>query len=399
MKIKHIITIFAVTVGLGACDSEIPSASKTMDDLPDLSLSEYVPTFEHPGILHNKKSIARMREIVTEANPSSAAYQTYLLLKEDPAAQAGYEMKGPFEYIARQGDYQHTKNLFESDFKAAYLNALMYVVTGEDTHARKSIEILTGYAGTLKGIAPHNDAWLLAGIETAKLAFALDMLTSMSDLMTQSQIDSVNSMLRNVFLAKLDDFMDADPSTNGNWGLSVAHSRLALSILWNDLEMYQSTCKFLLSGYDNGTLYYYIDAATGQCQESGRDQGHVQLGLAFAVASCEMAYKQGNDLYGALDNRLLLGMEYTARYNSGHDDVPFKTWKDVTGKYCNWTSISSESRGQYWSIYGAAYNHYVGRKGLAMPFTKELLDRNNWLGKADNVGLDYDIFQFNDRDL
>ena len=39
---------------------------------------------------------------------------------------------------------------------------------------------------------------------------------------------------------------------------------------------------------------------------------------------CEMAWGQGDDLYGAQDNRLMKGLEYTARYNLGYD-VPFET--------------------------------------------------------------------------
>lgn len=395
-KLYSIILAAVCFIGTASCESEIPTVSKSINDLPDLSLADYVPTFEHPGILHNERSIARMKEIVATADPNSPAYKTYLLLKADPAAQANYQMKGPYEYIARQGDYAYTKNNFEKDFLAAYLNALMFVVTDEEAHANKVIEILTRYASTLKGIPEHNDDKLLAGIETCKLAFALDMITSKSNLMREDEKTSVNNMLRNIFLPQLDNFMAAEPFSNGNWGLSVAHSKMALAILWNDLEMYQETCKFLLNGYDNGTLYYYIDGETGQCQESGRDQGHTQLGLSFALSCCEMAYKQGNDLYGALDNRLMKGLEYTAKYNAGHDDIPFKVWTDVSGKYCNWKVISSQSRGQYWSIYGAAYNHYVNRKGLSMPYTKEVLEINQWLGKCDNVGFDYDVFQFND---
>jgi hypothetical protein len=36
---------------------------------------------------------------------------------------------------------------------------------------------------------------------------------------------------------------------------------------------------------------------------------------------------QSHDLYAAHGNRLLKGLEYTARYNLGHD-VPFETWQD-----------------------------------------------------------------------
>ena len=179
----------------------------------------------------------------------------------------------------------------------------------------------------------------------------------------------------------------------------VSRAYMGLAILWNDADMYKETVKFLLRGYDNGTFPNYIDSETGQCQESGRDQAHTQLGIGSAGSICEIAYKQGNDLYGALNNLVMKGYEYTAKYNVGYDDVPFKTWKDVTGKYSNWTSISPTDRGAYRSIYGLAYNHYVIRKGLSMPYTKEMLDKNNWLGKFDGDCIDFDVFQFNDKDI
>jgi hypothetical protein len=61
---------------------------------------------------------------------------------------------------------------------------------------------------------------------------------------------------------------------------------------------------------------------TGQCQESGRDQGHTQLGLAHLGDCCEIAWHQGLDLYGYADSLLLKGVEYTAKYNLG-ETVPF----------------------------------------------------------------------------
>jgi len=51
-------------------------------------------------------------------------------------------MQGPFEVIARLGVNKHTKRPSEDDHKAAYLNALMWTLTGDEAHARKSIEIL-----------------------------------------------------------------------------------------------------------------------------------------------------------------------------------------------------------------------------------------------------------------
>ena len=40
------------------------------------------------------------------------------------------------------------------------------------------------------------------------------------------------------------------------------------------MEMYKKAIDIYLYGYENGSIRYYIDGETGQCQESGRDQTH-----------------------------------------------------------------------------------------------------------------------------
>ena len=79
-------------------------------------------------------------------------------------------------------------------------------------------------------------------------------------------------------------------------------------------------------------------------------------------------------MYAALDNRLLTGYEYTAKYNLGKS-VPFTTWTDISGRYCNWQTISDKLRGVFRPIYEIVYNHYVTRKGLDMPYTRRVLSK------------------------
>lgn len=49
-------------------------------------------------------------------------------------------------------------------------------LTGEKTHAEKSLELLLGYAGTLKRIPETNDAPLLVGLEGLKIIYATEIL-------------------------------------------------------------------------------------------------------------------------------------------------------------------------------------------------------------------------------
>lgn len=326
--------------------------------------------FVHPGILHTTKSIERMRAQI--ADKEYPAYGSFELLKSHHCSQADYQPFGPFKIISRDGEFRHTKSKMEQDFSAVYQNALMWVLTGEKTHAEKSLELLLGYAGTLKRIPETNDAPLLVGLEGLKIIYATEILRHTYKKMTVVQFNEISRMIREVFLPVMENFYHRKPYTNGNWGPIVTKAYMAAAILWDNEEMYNKAVDFYLHANDNGTIAHYISGDTGQIQESGRDQGHSMLGIGALATVCEIAWQQGDDLYSALDNRLMKGFEYVAKYNLGYN-VPFAVWKDVTGKYSNWTEISNKGRGRYMPIFEMAYNHFVIRKGMQMPYTEQVL--------------------------
>ena len=326
--------------------------------------------FVHPGILHTTKSIERMRAQI--ADKEYPAYGSFELLKSHHCSQADYQPFGPFEIISRDGEFRHTKSKMEQDFSAVYQNALMWVLTGEKTHAEKSLELLLGYAETLKRIPETNDAPLLVGLEGLKIIYATEILRHTYKKMTVVQFNEISRMIREVFLPVMENFYHRKPYTNGNWGPIVTKAYMAAAILWDNEEMYNKAVDFYLHANDNGTIAHYISGDTGQIQESGRDQGHSMLGIGALATVCEIAWQQGDDLYSALDNRLMKGFEYVAKYNLGYN-VPFAVWKDVTGKYSNWTEISNKGRGRYMPIFEMTYNHFVIRKGMQMPYTEQVL--------------------------
>lgn len=328
--------------------------------------------FVHPGILHTKESIERMR--IRISNKEYPAYGSFELLKNHHCSQADYQPFGPFEVISRDGEFRHTKSKMEQDFSAVYQNALMWALTGQEAHAEKSLDLLLGYAGTLKRIPDTNDAPLLAGLEGLKIIYAAEMLHHTYKKMTVAQFEQISRMIKEVFLPVMENFYHRKPYTNGNWGPIVTKAYMAAAILWDNEEMYNKAIDFYLHANDNGTIAHYISGETGQIQESGRDQGHSMLGIGALATVCEIAWQQGDDLYSALENRLLKGFEYIAKYNLGYE-VPFTTWRDVTGKYSNWTQISDKGRGRFMPVFEMAYNHYVNRKGLQMPYTEKVLKK------------------------
>lgn len=337
--------------------------------------------FVHPGILHTKARIEQIKQMID--NKEEPAYSSYKILSLHKCSQADYHLWGPFPIISRDGEYRDTKSKMEQDFSAAYQNSLMWALTGDESHAKKSLEILLKYAETLKLIPETNDAPLLVGLEGLKIIYATEMLRYTYKDMNKKAFGKISKMIEHIFLPVMDNFYKRKPYTNGNWGPIVTKAYMAAAILWDNKKMYRKAIDFYLHANDNGTITHYIDEKSGQIQESGRDQGHSMLGIGAMATVCEMAWQQGDDLYSALNNRLMKGFEYVAKYNLGYD-VPFFKWKDVTGKYSDWNVISDKGRGNFIPIFEMVYNHYVGRKGLDMPFTKQVL------GKIRPEGFDRD---------
>ncbi len=333
-------------------------------------LAAEVSAFNHPGLLHSRDAIRRMRELVTAGD--TVAMGSYEQLRNDAKASAGYRTAGPFDIIARDGEHRRTKKASEDDFLAAYYNALMYVITEDGSHAEKALAIIRGYAGRLTKIDGH-DGPLCAGLQGFILINACELLRYGYDGWSRNDSRMTEAMFKNVFLPVLDEFDRMSPYANGNWGAAVNKMRMAVGVYCNDKEQYRRAVDYYRKGKDNGSLPHYI-GETGQCQESGRDQAHVMLGLGQLAETCEVAWNQGDDLYGAMGNRLMHGYEYTSKANLGYE-VPFSTWTDLTGKYCNWTVLSEGALGQWRSVFEIAYNHYVGRKRLKMPYTSQVLGR------------------------
>ena len=335
------------------------------------SYIEHKKNFVHPGILHSQASLNHIFEVA--AKKTMPEYGSYELLMNHPCASAQYKMHGPFTVISRDGQYAYTKSKMEADFSAAYLNALMWVATKDESHAKKTLEILGAYADSLKLIPATNDAPLLVGLEGMKIINAMEILRYTYKGLDTKQLGKINNMIVTIFLPVCETFYKTKAYTNGNWGPIVTKTYISAAIYFNNKAMYNKAVDFYYNANDNGTIQHYISGTTGQIQESGRDQGHSQLGIGALATVCEIAYNQGDDLYSAFDNRLLKGFEYVARYNLGDDNVPFVTWKDVTGRYSDWKVISDKSRGHFIPVYEMVYNHYVRIKGLSMPYTERVI--------------------------
>ncbi len=329
----------------------------------------YSAEFRHPGILHTLDDLNRMKATVAQgAEPWKSGFEK---LKAHPQSQASYTMLGPFAEISRNPTVHQRE--FDLDANAAYQCAVMWYITGDAAYARKSEQIVDGWSATLKRVGGR-DAVLAASLSPFKMINAAEILRSTNSGWPAAQAKQAERMFVTVIYPVIENFA---LFANGNWDTGSIKTMLAIAVFANDRDMFERALRYAVSGDGDGRITHYIHES-GQCQESGRDQAHTQLGLAHLGDALEIAWNQGLDLYGFADNRLLKGFEYTARYNLG-EEVPFAPDIDRTGRYEH-RKISE--RGPFRPVYEEILNHYVNRMGLAAPYVQKAVERTRPEGAA-----------------
>ncbi len=322
-------------------------------------------TFAHPGLLQSSEDLHRIRAAVAaKQEPIFSGYEKF---RAHAASQSTYAMRGPAEEIGRSPTINFAE--FDADANAAYQCALMWCITGDSAYANKSKAIVDAWAAKLQRVSGA-DAVLMAGLGPFKMINAAELLRSTGAGWSVAEVRQAARMFREVIYPTLKDFA---LFANGNWDTAALKTVLAIGAFCDDREMFERALRYYVDGAGDGRLTHYIINEAGQCQESGRDMPHTQLGLAHLGDCSEIAWHQGLDLYGYADNRLLKGFEYTARYNLG-ESVPFVETLDRTGKYHH-TVIATMGRGNLRPVFEQIYNHYANRVGLAAPYTQRAAEK------------------------
>ncbi len=334
--------------------------------------------FIHPGLLHDEEDFKRMRTHKGR-EPWKSGWEK---LTANRHAQLEYEPH-PLEEVVRGKDRLHTdaenyRNLF-NDVAAAYQCALRWRISGERRYAEKSIEIMNAWSATLKKLSGSTDVALAAGIYGYEFANAAEIMRTYKGWKPED-FARFQKMMLEVFLPINEDFLERHNGTPinhywANWDLCNMASLMAIGVLCDKRPLYNKAIRYFKSGKGNGAIknavYYVHPDGLGQWQEAGRDQGHTTMGMALMGPICEMAWKQGDDLYGYDDNRFLKGCEYVAKYNLG-EEVPFKPYTNDKGTQ---TEVSAYARGNFRPVWELIYNHYVKRKGLPAPYTTKMAEK------------------------
>ncbi|KAH8147181.1 uncharacterized protein LAJ45_08659 [Morchella importuna] len=350
-------------------------------------------TFIHPGILHTKADLDRMKTSV--AQKLDPWYPAFVAFSSNELSLSTYTMRGPLPYVVRNVTGTQTgKTEFSYDGVAALQNALMYYITGDEAHAIKSTEILTSWANTLQKLN-GTDAQLTAGLYGPQFVNAAEIIRAYYSGWASADIDKFKSMVLNVLYPHAAQTWPTEWQKYpflANWGTSAEKALVAFGVFLDNSTMYHEGLNHYLH-HECANITNQINTF-GQNSESGRDQGHTSLGLGNMAEICLTAENQGDaEYWGLYEDRLMVGYEYTAKYNLGYDveyDPGFyRCGANLVGG--PWQVISNVSRGQFPPVYEIAYAHYAQKEGKEMPYVREHLmaqsfeQTNTWNTMGDNA--------------
>jgi hypothetical protein len=345
--------------------------------------------FVHPGVLHTEADFQRMASKV--AARQGPWFSSWEKLEKSPHGP-GYPAH-PVETIIRGGrgaanNYTRT----QKDAATIYQCALRYKITGDTAQADKAVAVLNAWGRTLKACGGDSNFALGAGICGYEFASGAEIVRDYPGW-KRSDFASFQAMMRKVFYGANHDFLIRHNNTGGthyrlNWDACNMTSMLAIGVFCDDPKIFNEALAYFTDGVGNGcierAIWYVFPDGMGQTEEMGRDQGHNIGGLDWLAMFCEIAWNQGIDLYGYDNNRFLRGVEYMAKYNLGYD-VPFVPYRNCDLKYTE-AEVSRADRGHFVPMFTQIYNHYVNRKGLAAPYTKEAMDRMGIDGGPSDYG-------------
>ncbi len=336
--------------------------------------------FRHPGILVNRAQLQIIRDKVNAgAQPWKAAYDRAMQdrgsLTRNPSPRA----------VVECGAYSNP-NLGCSDeiddASTAYVLAIAWNVTGNEAYARKAIEVMNAWARTLQSHTDHN-APLQSGWSGAIWPVAGEIIRHTYGGWAPDDLAAFSAMLKNVYLPTV----IKGSGGNGNWELVMIEAAAEIGVFLDDratfdraVAMWRKRVPAYMYISSDGahpppaptgnrgdtpeaikSFWYnigmYVD---GVSQETCRDFGHAEYGIASSIAVAETAFQQGLDLYAEHSARLRAAMELHAEYTLGK---PVPSW--LCGGKLNTRLMPT------WEI---GYNHFHNRMGIELPQSLKLIE-------------------------
>ncbi|CEL11357.1 hypothetical protein ASPCAL14460 [Aspergillus calidoustus] len=361
--------------------------------------------FIHPGLMYSAEQTETFRSNALSGEEPWAS--TYEALKSDPRASYNYTMRGPATIIGNTDNATINSNAkkWEADVLAVHLNSLNFAISKDPAYASKVTEIVDAWSSTLEEVTPGSNFvggligfGFINGIELVKHVNGGRWPSGEQNFKrVQKMAQTLLMPVKNAAARPPDQ-----PAAGGNQAFLSHMAGMSFAIFTNNRTGFEEELDTIMHPFEGcigdqgGGMQALLHPVTGQNAEAGRDQGHAADEVGWIEQAARVAANQGHtelfDLKSQDGNEtplILLAVEYYFKYNLGYD-VPFDdTWHPCCCGNVNYKVISDKDRGIVKPIGEAAYNYYVGQKGLSMPYTTEWLLKKRPLQVAASNVLDF----------
>jgi len=397
----------ALVAGLGALPAMPLLASGPASAQTGATPASVSGVFRHPGLLMAQTDFKRIRDLIAAGaqpwtdwwNKLCADRATALDVQPNPQAEV---------YRADSSKYAMYR-----DIQRAWCLALRWKLSDDPRYADKAVETLDAWSEKLKvigtvrpGSTAHDDHTfiLLAGMQGHQWAQSGELLRDYRGW-PRANLARFQNMLSTVFAPISAAFLsEGRLGSHANWEMASLCGALAIGVFCDKPELYRLACDVYagnnrgkLRNFGNGSIvhgvYFLHPGHLGQWEESGRDQGHSTLGMSLGGDLLEMAWNQGDDLYGMHNNRFLAAAEYVARSNLLDEHgrtypMPFSREHDPSQPHPSMWKAVNQSFQHGRNAWEPIFNHYVNRMGLAAPNVARMVvqcEPNYWSGGGDDM--------------
>ncbi len=314
-------------------------------------------TFVHPGVPFTMDDLNHLKSNLTK-EPWASAYAAF---QNDYRSKLTYGMQGPYVTVGRAPDVN--RNPWMNDMVAIHNLAFMWIFTGDQAYAQKATGILDAWAVTNTRWT-GDETFLDLGDYAQYYITGADILRSTYPGWTADNDAHVRNWFANILWKEADV---PNPLRGLNQGAIQVKIAIGIAAYLGDAALWQQAVQSYRTDA-GGALPNSL--GNGQVGDSGRDEGH-WFGQVEALAwSAEVAWKQGIDVFGDLNNRVLATSElYTAFHVNNSTYINnFIPFGGTYSYYTGWGSSGSAPARQS-MLYNIITNAYTLRKSVAAPHT------------------------------
>jgi len=330
--------------------------------------------FIHPGVLVNRAQLEFVKQKVRAGQePWKSAFEA---AKRSELGAISY-LPHPWK-TCECGPYSRPDlgcKDEQRDSEAAYTQALLWFISGDEAYAKNAVNIMNAWSGTLSGGHTNSNGPVQAAWCGEQWPRAAEIILYTYGRWGAEDAERFRHLLATQYVPSLVN----GSCENGNKELSMSEALINIGVFNDDRQTFErgikmwrgrapayiylttdgpkpvmpANCKEMPFWGNKGLTTPLVD---GVLQESVRDSQHANMGLSAMVNAAETARQQGYDLYGEQGKRIMAALEFQARcLPPNKEPLPENV---VLHTHPTWE---------------IAYNHFHNRMGFELPKTAAVL--------------------------